>query len=117
MGNLLAVVGLCALFGAAGAGANAQRHDDHGTNDSRMHGDDHGMRDSRMHGDDRGEGGGFRSRLSTTSTRKLRRELMVLKRVYDHEIKSGHTAGAMRAHMRANAIRAQLHERRTEHGF
>jgi L-serine deaminase len=108
MGNLLAVAGFCALFGAAGAGANAQRSDDHKMD--RM--GDHGMSDH-----DRMGGGGFRSHLSEASTRRLRREILSLKAVYDHEIRSGHTAAALRAHRRANAIREQLHERRHDRGF
>ena len=113
IGKLLAAAGLCALFGATGAGANAQRNDD-----ERMHrNDDHRMGDHRMGDHGRMGGGGFKSHLSEASTRRLRREILSLKAVYDHEIKSGHTAAALRAHRRANAIREQLHERRHDRGF
>lgn len=39
---------------------------------------------------------------------RARRHLKVLHAVYAHEIKSGHPEAAMRAHMKAKAIRAHI---------
>ena len=99
MGKILAVGGACALLGTASIGAFAQRYDDY-----------------RWHRDDiRVERTGYRSHSDWSSVRRLRNELQVLHRVYDHEIKSGHPAAAMRAHMRAERIRARLREMRGEY--
>jgi L-serine deaminase len=78
----LALSGLCAVFACTVGAAVAQ--------------------DYRYHRENR-RSGGFQN---------ARRELQVLHQVYDHEIRSGHPAAAMRAHNRANAIRARLREQR-----
>lgn len=93
LARALALSGLCAVFAGGARVAVAQ--------DSRDH------QDYRNHSEDRRSGG----------VQNARQELQVLHRVYDHEIRSGHPAAAMRAHIRANEIRARLHERRRERGF
>ena len=42
------------------------------------------------------------------TTRHARKHLKVLHAVYAHEIKSGHPAAAMKAHLQAKAIRAHI---------
>jgi hypothetical protein len=96
MGKILAVGGACALFGTASIGAFAQDYGYH-----RWHRD--GIRVERT---------GFRTDGDWSSIRRMRRELSVLHSVYDHEIRSGHPAAAMRAHMRAERIRERIHEMR-----
>jgi len=83
--KIMALGGLCALLGSACTAAVAQD-----------------WRPDRM---DRGT-----DRI--TSVQAARHELQVLHRVYDHEIRSGHPEAAMRAHMRAERIRARLREHR-----
>jgi hypothetical protein len=78
----LALSGLCAIFACAAGAAVAQDYHNHREN---------------------GRSGSFQD---------ARAELQVLHRVYDHEIQSGHPAAAMRAHMRANAIRERLRHQR-----
>jgi len=46
--------------------------------------------------------------------RRLRRRILECKQVYDHEIRSGHTAAALRAHNRASAARERIRELRNE---
>jgi len=101
--KLAALGGACALLATASAGAFAQDYDHH----------DYDHHDRWSHRDDiRVERAGWRSHGDMSSVRRMRHELQVLHAVYDHEIRSGHPAAAMRAHMRANAIRERLRDMR-----
>ena len=112
--RLLAIGGLGAIMAGVGGGALAQRPDgDFRHRDDTMIGDNHRM----DHGDhmgrmDRMDHGGRMDRMDRGGfdVRSARRQIAILKMTYDHEIRSGHPAAAMRAHLRARAIRARLRE-------
>ncbi|HLJ54196.1 MAG TPA: hypothetical protein VKT77_04100 [Chthonomonadaceae bacterium] len=92
--RMMALGGALALMLTVGAGAFAQ--------DSDMHRRDRDF--IRVHS------AGYRDRddMSGWNVARARREIMVLKRTYDHEIRSGHPAMAMKAHLKAKRIREWL---------
>jgi hypothetical protein len=95
LGKMLALGGVCAIMAVVGGSAEAQR-------DYRRP-DRPGIRANSA---------GYRRSTRWIDPVRARREIAILKRTYDHEIRSGHPAAAMRAHMRASAIRRQLREQR-----
>ncbi len=93
----LALGSLCALLLSAGHGAAAQGYD------------------HSRYGHNTRHYGADAQRFGRTGVHpgagRARRRLQVLHAVYNHEIKSGHPAAAMQAHLHAKAIRSRIRAR------